>query len=165
MKKTKKPDRTKHKPAVRLTGPKGEVLFEGTDREFKSAAKQARLNSEEVASEKVSVGEAMRRAVEQLGPVTIDAQLAAAQMEELAICYDEIAKRQAAYDAKAEEAKTAKKSLESAENLLLTKVKEYTHSKPLPLFDSKQAEQDREDMLASADVDDVDVDEGDELGL
>lgn len=108
--------------------------------------------SQEVAPEKVSVGEAMRRAVEQLGPVTIDAQLAAAQMEELAVCYDEIAKRQAAYDAKAEEAKTAKKSLESAENLLLTRVKEYTHSKPLPLFDQAAAERDLAGMLDGGDV-------------
>lgn len=110
--------------------------------------------SQEVAPEKVSVGEAMRRAVEQLGPVTIDAQLAAAQMEELAVCYDEIAKRQAAYDAKSEEAKTAKKSLESAENLLLERVREFTHAASLPLFDETQAEDDLDNMTkAGADQD------------
>lgn len=90
----------------------------------------------------VRIGEAMRLAVEELGDVKIDRELAPQQLSELADCYEEITRRQAAFNEKADEAKTAKKSLESATNLLLEKVRAFTHPKPLPLFDHEQAEDD-----------------------
>lgn len=98
----------------------------------------------------------MRRAVEELGDNVINTDLAPAQLRELGECYEEVARRQAAFNAKNDEAKTAKKSLESAQELLLAKVKEFTHPTPLPLFDQDEAEDDREDMLTAAN------DEGDE---
>lgn len=105
--------------------------------------------------EKVTIGEAMRQAVEALGEVIVDDQVAPQQMRQLGDCYEEITKRQAAYDAQAEKAKTAKKSLESAQELLLLKVREFTHPTPLPLFDHTQAESDRDDMLACGDVEEI----------
>lgn len=97
---------------------------------------------------KITIGEAMRRAVEELGEVIVDDTLAPQQLRELGECYEEVARRQAAYDAKAEEAKTAKKSLESAQALILEKVRTYTHPAPLPLFDAAQAEADEAAMVA-----------------
>lgn len=99
---------------------------------------------------KVTVGEAMRRAVEELGEVIVDDQLAPAQLRELGVCCEEIVRRQAAFDAKSEEAKTAKKSLESAQELLLERVKAFTHPTPLPIFDAVEREADQTDMLESA---------------
>jgi hypothetical protein len=104
-------------------------------------------------TETVPIGEAMRRAVEALGDVKVDPGLAPTQLLELGECYEDVARRQAAYDAKAEEAKTARKSLESAKELLLEKVRTFTHPAPLPLFDTSQAEADREAMLGGGDVD------------
>ena len=98
-----------------------------------------------------TVGEAMRLAVEALGDVAVDAQLAPGQLRELGTCYEEIARRHAAFDAKAEEAKTAKKSLELAQELLLERVKAFTHPAPLPLFDAVEAEADREAMVDASD--------------
>lgn len=106
--------------------------------------------STEVAPEKVNIGEAMRRAVEALGKETIDASLAPTQMAELSDCYEQVIRMQAAFDARSEEAKTAKKSLESATNLLLEKVKTFTHPAPLPLFDGKQREDDQAAMESGA---------------
>jgi hypothetical protein len=100
--------------------------------------------SREVAPEKVTVGEAMRRAVENLGEVVIDETMAPAQLRELAECFEQVTREQAAFDAKSEEAKTAKKALESATNLLLEKVRTFTHPTPMPLFDQQQAEEDLE---------------------
>ena len=111
--------------------------------------------SREVAPAPVTVGEAMRRAVEELGEVIIDDQLAASQLRELADCYEQVTKEQAAYNQKAEAAKVAKKSLESATNLLLEKVRTFTHPQALPLFDQDQAEADRADMLAGGEVGDA----------
>jgi len=108
--------------------------------------------SAEVAPAPMTVGEAMRRAVEELGEVVIDEQLAAAHLRELAECYEQVTKEQAAYNQKAEVAKTAKKSLESATNLLLEKVRMFTHPEALPLFDQAQAEADRAEMLGGGEV-------------
>lgn len=105
--------------------------------------------SREVAPEKVTVGEAMRRAVESLGEVVIDETMAPAQLRDISEAYEQVIREQAAYDAKAEEAKTAKKSLESATNLLLEKVRAATHPQPLPLFDQQQSEQDLEAMVGA----------------
>lgn len=97
--------------------------------------------------ERVNIGEAMRIAVEKLGDVKVDNDLAPSQMAQLGECYEEVTRRQAAFDAKSEEAKTAKKSLESATELLLEKVRSFTHPSPLPLFDHEQEEEDRSNML------------------
>lgn len=102
------------------------------------------------ASSKVSVGEAMRRAVEELGEITIDRDLAAGQLRELAELHEEITRRKAAYDLRAEEAKIAKQSLESAKDLLLEKLRTFTHPTPLPLFDQAQREADHQTMLDAA---------------
>lgn len=106
--------------------------------------------SREVAPAEVPIGEAMREAVEQLGDVVIDDQLAPGQLRELAECYETVAEAQAAYDRKAAAAKVAKQSLDGAIKFLLEKVKEFTHAKPLPLFDQQQAEADRAAMTGAA---------------
>jgi hypothetical protein len=92
--------------------------------------------SREVAPEAPTVGDAIRQAMEALGDVTIDESQAARQLRVLAELYEEVAEAQAAYDAKAEEAKTAKKGLEGATNELLEQVRAFTHGKAAtPLFD------------------------------
>jgi hypothetical protein len=108
--------------------------------------------------EKVNVGEAMRRAVEALGDLKIDDELAPRQMAELAELLEDITKRRAAFNLKNDEAKTAKKSLESVTELLLEKLKSFTHPAPLPLFDTEQAEDDLEDMLDASAGDGVGAD-------
>lgn len=145
---------------VRLTGSDGKVMFEGTDAEFKHAAHRVSTHkpngglseSVEVAPEKITIGEAMRRAVEDLGPVTIDAELSAAQLRQLAECYEDVIRRKAAFNEKADDAKTAKKSLESATELLLEKVRSFTHPSPLPLFDQAEAEQDQAEMTETSEL-------------
>lgn len=105
--------------------------------------------SAEILPEPISIGEAMRKAAEALGDMVIDLELAPAQLRELGELYEDVARRQAAFNAKNEEAKTAKKSLESAQEMLLGKVKAFTHPAPLPLFDQQQAEDDEADMKAA----------------
>lgn len=100
--------------------------------------------------ETVTIGEAMRRAVEELGEILVDDQLAPQQMRQLAESYEEVARRQAAFKARSEEAKTAKKSLDSATELLLEQLRTFTHPAPLPLFDAAAREVDREEMLDAA---------------
>lgn len=111
----------------------------------------AMSESVEVAPEetKVPIGEAMRQAVEQLGEVIIDRELAPKQMRELSDLYEDVTRRKAAYAAKADDAKIAKKSLESATDLLLEKVRLFTHPVALPLFDKAEAEEDRDDIHAA----------------
>lgn len=106
-------------------------------------------SSMEVAPEPVSVGEAMRQAVASLGDVQIDNELAPAQLRQLADAYEEVAKTQAAFNAKNDAAKVAKKALDTATNFLLERVKDFTHPAPLPLFDAPQAEADRAAMVES----------------
>lgn len=106
-------------------------------------------SSMEVAPETVSIGEAMRRAVEELGDVQIDEDLAPSQLRQLAETYEEVVKAQAAFNAKAEAAKIAKKSLESITALLLEKVRACTHPVALPLFDQAEREDDHAEMLAA----------------
>lgn len=103
--------------------------------------------STEVAPAPVPIGEAMRRAVEALGPVVIDQDKAVEQLRELADCHDHVTREQAAYFQKAEDAKIAKKALESATNLLLEKVRAFTHATPLPLFDHPQSDADHQRMI------------------
>lgn len=104
-------------------------------------------SSGEVLPEKVAIGEAMRRAVEALGDVQIDDDLAPSQLRQLGEIIEDITRRQAAFNLKNDEAKTAKKSLESAQELLILMCCEFTHPSPLPLFDQKQAEDDHAEML------------------
>lgn len=108
--------------------------------------------SVEVAAEKVPIGEAMRRAVEELGEVVIDDTLAPQQMRELSECYEDVTRRRAAWAEKNEDAKVAKKSLESATDLLLEKVRMFTHPVALPLFDQAQREDDLDKSLGSAEA-------------
>lgn len=103
--------------------------------------------SADVLPEKVTIGEAMRRAVAELGDVQIDDDLAPAQLRQLGEIIEDVTRRQAAYNLKSDEAKTAKKALESATELLITTVKEFTHPVPLPLFDAKQSTDDHAAML------------------
>lgn len=108
--------------------------------------------SREVAPGPLPIGEAMRQAVEALGARTTDEGLSAGQLAELADCSEAVARAQAAYDRKAGEAKIAKKSLESATALLIERVRTFTHAAPLPLFDARQAEADRDNMLHAAEL-------------
>lgn len=110
----------------------------------------APATSREVAPEKVPIGEAMRRAVEELGEVTIDDSLAPQQLRELADCYEDVTRRAAAWFEQSELCKTAKKSMESAKDLLLEKVRTFTHPVSLPLFDQAEREADQADMLDAA---------------
>lgn len=110
----------------------------------------AASTSVEVAPAAVSIGEAMRLAVEELGDVVIDEAMAPAHLRILAECYEQVAREQAAWNAKAEAAKVAKKALDGATALLLEKVRSFTHPAPLPLFDQGQATQDQDQMLAAA---------------
>lgn len=103
--------------------------------------------SAEVAPPTKTVGEAMRLAVKELGPVVIDEGAAVGQMRQLADYYDRVAEERAAYNAKADAARIAKKSLESAVELLLERVKAFTHGPSLPLFDAAEREQNLEDMV------------------
>lgn len=170
------------KADVTMTGPDGEVMFEGTHEEFKAAGERAAgraagrvttfpsngdaPSTGDVLPEKVSIGEAMRRAVEDLGEVVIDTDLAPSQLRQLADLYEDWARRDAAFNAKNEEAKTAKKSAESAKDVLLLHVKEFTHPKALPLFDGPQAVEDVENMQnaaahIAASVDSMELESGD----
>lgn len=104
---------------------------------------------------RIPIGEAMRLAVEKLGDVKIDNDLAPSQLAQLGECYEDVTRRQAAFDAKSEEAKTAKKSLESATELLLEKVRSFTHPSPLPLFDNVEREDDLTAMRGGGDVEEL----------
>lgn len=108
--------------------------------------------SVEVAPEPVPIGEAMRLAVEQLGESRVDPALAPTQLIELGYCYEEVVRRKAAFEAKNDDAKVAKKSLESATELLLEKVRACTHPAALPLFDQVEAKDDLDTMLDGGDV-------------
>lgn len=108
--------------------------------------------SQEVAPAEPTIGEAMRLAVAELGDVVIDETLAPAQMRELADAYERVTEEKAAFDRKSEAAKVARKSWESAQALLLEKVRAFTHPAPLPLFDASQAAADEDEMVNGGDV-------------
>lgn len=112
----------------------------------------APASSREVAPPTVTIGEAMRRAVAELGETVIDDNMAPAQMRQLAECYEQVAREQAAYGERCEQSKLAKKSLDSATALLLEKVRTFTHVTPLPLFDGQQREADQANMLDSVEA-------------
>lgn len=145
VKKKTRTFRGKKKPVARSAGRMNTHKSNGSLPESQAVAPTAE-------PERVPVGEAMRMAVEALGPVTVDGELAAQQMRDLAADYDEVERRKAAFNAKAEEAKTAKKALDAATELLLEKLRTYTHATPMPLFDETQAEADHEAMLDAAEA-------------
>lgn len=155
--------RAKKKPEddtrVTLSGPNGQ-MSSMTGAEFDAAVHRISTlpsngdapQSCEVAPGPISVGEAMRQAVEALGARTIDDGLTAGQLAALADCYERVVQETAAYAQKAEAAKVAKKAVESATEFLLSRVREFTHGAPLPLFDQQQAEADHVAMTDSASV-------------
>jgi hypothetical protein len=95
----------------------------------------------------LSIEAAMEHAVQALGPVTIDPQLAPEHLSELAECYDEIERTAAKLARKTEDAKTAREAHQVAVDHLLERVRAMTHPDPLPLFDAPQAEADRDRMI------------------
>jgi hypothetical protein len=95
----------------------------------------------------VPIGEAMRLAVKNLGDVVVDDSLASQQLRELAGCYEHVIAMQAAWTERTAAAKTAKDSLAAATEVLMEKVREYTHPASLPLFDGVRDEADRSAMI------------------
>lgn len=102
-----------------------------------------------VEDNKVSIGEAMRLAVEALGPRAIDSELAQSQLNQLADALEERTRKAAAFDRKNDEAKTAKKALDVADEMIRTLVRDFTHPSPLPLFDAPQREADLGNMTTA----------------
>jgi hypothetical protein len=109
-------------------------------------------SSMEVAPEPKPIAQAMREAVDALGDVQIDPDLAPSQLRQLSDAYENVTKAKAAFNAKNDDAKVAKKALESATDFLLERVKAFTHPAALPLFDTKQAESDEAAMVAGDDA-------------
>lgn len=142
------------KPKRRANGKKASTAREQSGgvvhRVNRHAGNGSAPESAEVLPERVPIGEAMRQAVEALGEVVIDDTLAPAHLRELSEHYEQVVRMQAAFDARSAEAKTAKKSLESATNLLLEKVRAFTHPVALPLFDAKEREAETQAMLDAA---------------
>lgn len=116
-----------------------------------AAGKKSKSAAEKpaVVEVQIPIGEAMRQAVEKLGPIAIDPSLAVSQLEQLGEYHANVVRMQAAYDERAEAAKTAKKSLEAAQEVLIDQVKRFTRKAPMPLFDRVQKEQDLVDMAAA----------------
>jgi len=86
------------------------------------------------------IAEAMNQAIKDLGPLNIDPSRAVNQLTELGGLLEDVRARKAAYEARHEEAQTAKKSWESARELLEYKVKAFTHPAELPLLDAAKVE-------------------------
>lgn len=70
-------------------------------------------------------------------PITIDEGLAAGQLRELAELQADVNKATTAYNVKKDAAKVAKDTVDSKTNLLLEKLRMFTHPTALPLFDQK----------------------------
>lgn len=111
--------------------------------------------SMEVAPGPIPIGEAMRLAVQELGEVQIDDDLAPAHLRELAETYEQYVREVAAFNAKSDAAKVAKKSVDSITDLLLQKIKQFTHPSPLPLFDQAEREADLSAMRGGGDVEEL----------
>jgi hypothetical protein len=99
----------------------------------------------------VKVGEAVRQAVEALGVPAFDNGLSPEQLKDLSDAYDAVVRETAAYKAKKWAAKIAKDSLKSATELLLGKVKTFTHPAPLPLFEAAKEADAVAQMVAGTD--------------
>lgn len=93
-----------------------------------------------------AASKAVKNFAASLGSMKIDKALAADQMEELGTLLEDVAAAKVTADTKAEDAKTAKGTYESKVNLLLEKLRGFTHPKALPLFDAVQREADLVDM-------------------
>lgn len=70
-------------------------------------------------------------------PITIDADLAAAQLEELANLHADVLRAAHIAEEKKEAASTAKKTVESKTGLLMDRLRAFTHPPSLPLFDQQ----------------------------
>lgn len=104
--------------------------------------------------ERVPIAEAMRQAEEALGTMSIDRDHAAEQLGDIASAQIDVVRRQAAVNARAEELKTAKKSLESARALVDEKIRMYAFPTSAgPLIDLATREADQEAMLDAAEQD------------
>lgn len=106
-----------------------------------------------------AASKAVKNFAASLGSMKIDKAQAPEQMEELGTLLEDVAKAKATADAKADEAKTAKGTYESKVNLLLEKLRGFTHPKALPLFDQTQAESDLIDMTTRDQMVDVQAEE------
>jgi hypothetical protein len=93
-----------------------------------------------------AASKAIKNFAANLGSMKIDKLQAADQMEELGELLEDVAKALGTSITKADEAKTAKGTYDSKVNLLLEKLRGFTHPKALPLFDQHQAEADLVDM-------------------
>jgi hypothetical protein len=111
------------------------------------------------AGERVTIGEAMRLAVEKLGDVTIDNEFAPKQLREIG----EIARRRRAAPSRLRREVRRSEDREevprSATELLLERARAFTHPTPMPLFDHVQEEDDRAEMVAGGDVEELGVQE------
>lgn len=95
--------------------------------------------------------EAARRALEELGELSVDQTLSKQQLEDIGSAYEEVIRRRAILDAKREDVKVAKKGVEAAEEVMSDKIRTYTHPEPMaPLIDIASREQDHQEMLDAA---------------
>lgn len=108
--------------------------------------------SMEPAPARVTAGEAMRRAVAELGDLQVDNDLAPGQLQQIGQMVEEVERAKAEYANKLEAAKVAKKTLEGAETMLQKFCREVTHPKAMPLFDQKAAEDDLTKMVESGEA-------------
>lgn len=122
----------------------------GTDRP--RAVRQTVTKVREVANRVGgSVAKAVKNFSANLGAMKIDKGAAPDQLEELGTLLEDVAGAKATADEKAETAKTAKATYESKVNLLLEKLRGFTHPKALPLFDGPAREADQKTMLDAID--------------
>ncbi len=138
--------KSKTKVKAKTKAPKAPKTKAPTKKVGKIAAKAAKIGG--------AVTKAVTNFAASLGAMKVDPDLAADQMEELGTLLEDVAKAKVVADEKASDAKTAKGTYESKVNLLLEKLRGFTHPKALPLFDTAQAEKDLVDMTtAPADPD------------
>lgn len=97
-----------------------------------------------------TIGEIIRKAVLDLGEAKVDPDLATQQLRQLGEAVEEITRRKAEFDARSDEAKTAKKGYEGAVDHLVRLATEFTHPTPLPLFDASEREDDQQAMESAA---------------
>jgi Sec-independent protein translocase protein TatA len=124
----------KKKAAKKKAPPKKKVAVK------RAVSKQAR----EIGG---AVGKAVGNFAKSLGEMKVDHVRAGDQMEELGTLLEDLAKAKTSADEKAEAAKTAKATVESKTNLLLEKMRGFTHPKSLPLFEAAEREADQKNML------------------
>ena len=116
-------------------------------------ATQKKKTVKAVTAKAAKLGGAVSKAVKafstNLGAMNVSMDDAPAQMMELGELLEDVAKAKDTADSKAADAKTAKATYESKVNLLLEKLRGFTHPKALPLFDATEREQDLKGMQAA----------------